>query len=75
MCLLLALSPAKHDVKYVDSALLLADIMNESSSFLWKYDRNLGHRFLKIISPKVSADSCLLVHTEELMNSVWSNGS
>jgi hypothetical protein len=42
---------------------------------LWKYDRNLGHRFLKIISPKVSADSCLLVHTEELMNSVWSNGS
>jgi hypothetical protein len=36
----------------------------------------LGHRFLKIISPKVSADSCLLVvHTEELMNSVWSNGS
>ncbi len=72
--MLLTLSLAKHDVKYMDSTLLLANIMNESSSFLWKYDKNLGHNFFLIICPKACANFYLLVvHIEKLMNSVWSN--
>jgi hypothetical protein len=60
----------------MDFALLLVDIMNESSNFLWKYDRNLQYKFLKLFCPKVCANfSLLVVHTKELMNLVWSNGS